>query len=162
MALPQKLCGSCLSQKLLASVVHTLTCPDYFLWCPGTRWLLWILRQKSPGPGVGGTPLLWPGECPDVWSPKKQPLTLYKSLFFVVSKHFTLKFVMMLLLVSIMLSLMKNPMFSLEEKLSRNHFFKSTLFKSLLNLRCGGGYASQAMWILIGIKIYIFFFPETI
>ena len=26
MALPQKLCGSCLSQKLLASVVHTLTC----------------------------------------------------------------------------------------------------------------------------------------
>jgi hypothetical protein len=28
--LPQKLCGSCLSQKLLASVVHTLTCADYF------------------------------------------------------------------------------------------------------------------------------------
>jgi hypothetical protein len=26
--LPQKLCGSCLSQKLLASVVHTLTCAD--------------------------------------------------------------------------------------------------------------------------------------
>jgi hypothetical protein len=27
---PQKLCGSCLSQKLLASVFHTLTCAD----CP--------------------------------------------------------------------------------------------------------------------------------
>jgi hypothetical protein len=26
--LPQKLCGSCLSQKLFASVVHTLTCAD--------------------------------------------------------------------------------------------------------------------------------------
>ena len=26
MVLPQKLCGSCLSQKLLASVFHTLTC----------------------------------------------------------------------------------------------------------------------------------------
>jgi hypothetical protein len=28
--LPQKLCGTSLSQKLLASVVHTLTCADYF------------------------------------------------------------------------------------------------------------------------------------
>jgi hypothetical protein len=37
MALPQKLCGSCLSQKLLASVVHTLTCADYFHWSPGTK-----------------------------------------------------------------------------------------------------------------------------
>jgi hypothetical protein len=36
-ALPQKLCVSCLSQKLLASVVHTLTCADYFLWSPGTK-----------------------------------------------------------------------------------------------------------------------------
>ena len=34
MALPQKLCGSRLSQKLLASVVHTHTCADYFLWSP--------------------------------------------------------------------------------------------------------------------------------
>jgi hypothetical protein len=31
MALPQKLCGSRLSQKLLASAVYTLTCADYFL-----------------------------------------------------------------------------------------------------------------------------------
>ena len=31
MVLPQKLCGSRLSQKLLASVVHTLTCPELTL-----------------------------------------------------------------------------------------------------------------------------------
>jgi hypothetical protein len=37
MSLPQKLCGSRQSQKLLASVVHTLTCADYFLWSPGTK-----------------------------------------------------------------------------------------------------------------------------
>jgi hypothetical protein len=36
-ALPQKLCGSCLSQKLLASVVHTLACADNFLRSPGTK-----------------------------------------------------------------------------------------------------------------------------
>ena len=35
--LPQKLCGSCLSQKLLASVVHTLTCADYFRRSPGSK-----------------------------------------------------------------------------------------------------------------------------
>jgi hypothetical protein len=37
--LPQKLCGSCLSQKLLASLVHTLTCPtlvSHSWWNPGT------------------------------------------------------------------------------------------------------------------------------
>ena len=38
-ALSQKLCGSCLSQKLLASVVHTLTCSDYFRRSPGTNCL---------------------------------------------------------------------------------------------------------------------------
>jgi hypothetical protein len=37
MAFPQKLCSSCLSHKLLASVVHSLTCADYFLWSPGTK-----------------------------------------------------------------------------------------------------------------------------
>ena len=49
-ALPQKLCGSRVSQKLLASVVHTLTCAD----CPQRslepRWLLRNLRQKPLGP----------------------------------------------------------------------------------------------------------------
>jgi hypothetical protein len=36
-ALPQKLCVSRLSQKLFASVVHTLACADYFQWCQGTK-----------------------------------------------------------------------------------------------------------------------------
>jgi hypothetical protein len=35
--LSQKLCCFGLSQKLLASVVHTLTCADYFLQSPGTK-----------------------------------------------------------------------------------------------------------------------------
>jgi hypothetical protein len=34
--LSQKLCCFGLSQKLLASVVHTLTCADYFRWSPRT------------------------------------------------------------------------------------------------------------------------------
>jgi hypothetical protein len=37
MVLPQKLCGSYLSQKLLASVVHTLACADNFLQSPGAK-----------------------------------------------------------------------------------------------------------------------------
>ena len=35
--LPQNLCGSCLSQKPLASVVHTLACADWTRWSPGTK-----------------------------------------------------------------------------------------------------------------------------
>ena len=35
--LPQKLCGLRLSQKLLASAVHTLTCTDQSPWDPGTK-----------------------------------------------------------------------------------------------------------------------------
>jgi hypothetical protein len=35
--LPQKLCGSLLSQKLLAFVVCTLTCADYFRCNPETK-----------------------------------------------------------------------------------------------------------------------------
>jgi hypothetical protein len=37
MAPPQKLCGSHLSQKLLASVVHTLTCADCLPQSPRTK-----------------------------------------------------------------------------------------------------------------------------
>ena len=37
MVLPQKLCGARLSQKLLASVVHTLTCEGCFLLSLGTK-----------------------------------------------------------------------------------------------------------------------------
>jgi hypothetical protein len=45
--LPQKLCGSCLSQKLLASVVHTLTCADYFQWSPRTGDASYHIRADS-------------------------------------------------------------------------------------------------------------------
>jgi hypothetical protein len=39
-ALPQKLCGSRPSQKLLASVGHTLTCADYFWRSPVGKFLM--------------------------------------------------------------------------------------------------------------------------
>ena len=55
MVLPQKLYGSCLAQKLLASVVSTLTCADNFLRSPGTKMASMIMRQKPPGLG---------GPCP--------------------------------------------------------------------------------------------------
>jgi hypothetical protein len=46
-ALPQKLCGFCLSQKLLGSVVHSLTCADYFWWSPGTKMALTDAEAKA-------------------------------------------------------------------------------------------------------------------
>ena len=68
MVLPQKLCGSCLSQKLLASVVHTLTCGGYFLRSPGTK--VAPADPEAKASGAGQTPVLWPGRWLDVWSPK--------------------------------------------------------------------------------------------
>ena len=53
MALPQKLCGSRLSQKLLASVVHTLTCAGCFLLSPGTKVAPADLESNSYPPGQG-------------------------------------------------------------------------------------------------------------
>ena len=50
-ALPQELCGSCVSQKLLASVVHTLTCADCLPWSPGTEMAPAEPEAKPPGPG---------------------------------------------------------------------------------------------------------------
>jgi hypothetical protein len=54
MVLPQKLCGSRLYQKLLASVVHTLTCADYFLQSPRTKMapstIILILRSYNSTP----------------------------------------------------------------------------------------------------------------
>ena len=61
MVLPQKLCGSRLSQNLLTSVVHTLACADNFLGSSAAKmapsdseaktsragWPLPILSQKS-------------------------------------------------------------------------------------------------------------------
>ena len=69
--IPQKLCGSTLSQKLLASVVHTLTCANYFRWSPGTKMAPADAEAKPFR--AGQTPVLWPGRCPDVWSSKRGP-----------------------------------------------------------------------------------------
>jgi hypothetical protein len=67
--LSQRLCCFGLSQNLLASVVHTLTCADYFQ--SSTR------TKRAPADAEGKpfrarwTPVLWPGMWPDVWSPKR-------------------------------------------------------------------------------------------
>jgi hypothetical protein len=67
--LSQKLCDSRLPQKLLASVVHTLTCADYFQRSPGSKMSPAIAEAKPCR--AGWTPILWPGRCLDVWSPKR-------------------------------------------------------------------------------------------
>jgi hypothetical protein len=51
MALPQKLCGSRLSQKLLASVVHTLTCVDCPPRSPRTKVAPTEPEAEASGPG---------------------------------------------------------------------------------------------------------------
>jgi hypothetical protein len=67
--LSQKLCCFGLSQKLLASVVHTLTCADYFLWGSGTK--IAPSDPEAKASRDGQTPVLWLGRWPDVWSPKR-------------------------------------------------------------------------------------------
>ena len=66
--LSQKLCCFGLSQKLLASVVHTLTCADYFLQSPGTK--ISPANPEAKDSRAGRTPVLWQGRSPDVWSLK--------------------------------------------------------------------------------------------
>ena len=67
--LSQRLCCFGLSQKLLASVVHTLTCADYFQWSPGTK--MAPANAEAKPSRTGRTPVLWLGMWPDVWSPKR-------------------------------------------------------------------------------------------
>jgi hypothetical protein len=67
--LSQKLCCFGLSQKLLASVVHTLTCADYFRWSLRTK--MSSADAEAKPSMAGWTPILWLGRCPDVWSPKR-------------------------------------------------------------------------------------------
>jgi hypothetical protein len=55
--LPQKLRGSRLSQKLLASVVHTLTCADCPLRNPGTK--VAPAELEAEASRAGRTPVLW-------------------------------------------------------------------------------------------------------
>ena len=68
MVLPQKLCGSRLSQKLPASIVYTLTCAD----CPpqSPRTKVASAEPEAEASQAGRTPVLWPGRWTDVWSPK--------------------------------------------------------------------------------------------
>ena len=56
-ALPQKLFGSRLSQNLLASVVHTLICADYFPRSPGTE-MASADAEGKPSKSGGQTPVL--------------------------------------------------------------------------------------------------------
>jgi hypothetical protein len=67
--LSQKLCCFGLSQKLLASVVHTLTCADYFQQSPGTK--MAPANAEAKPSWTGQTPILWLGRWPDVWGPKR-------------------------------------------------------------------------------------------
>jgi hypothetical protein len=67
--LPQKLCGSCLFLKLLASIVHTLIYADYPWWSPGTKMSPADVQAKPSR--AERTPILWSGRCPDVWSLKR-------------------------------------------------------------------------------------------
>ena len=69
MALPHKLCGSRLSQNLLASVVHTLTCAGYFLRNLGTKVASADLEAKVSR--ARQTPVLWAGRWLDVWIGKR-------------------------------------------------------------------------------------------
>jgi hypothetical protein len=68
MVLPQKLCGSHLSQKLLASVVHTLTCADCPPRSPGTE--MASAEPEEEATRARSTPVLWPGRWLVVWSRK--------------------------------------------------------------------------------------------
>ena len=61
--LPQKLCGSCLLQNRLASVVHTLTCAVYFQRKPGTK--MAPADPEAKAFWSRQTTVLWPGRCPD-------------------------------------------------------------------------------------------------
>jgi hypothetical protein len=67
--LSQKLCCFGLSQKLLASVVHILTCADYFWQSLGTKMAPADAEAKPSR--AGQTPVLWPGRWQDIWSPKR-------------------------------------------------------------------------------------------
>jgi hypothetical protein len=67
--LSQKLCCFGLSQKLLASVVHTLTCADYLRW--SSRIKMALADPEAKASQAGKTPVLWPRRWSDVWSPKR-------------------------------------------------------------------------------------------
>jgi hypothetical protein len=55
--------------QLLASVVHTLTCADYFWRSPGTKMAPGVAEVKPSR--AERAPVLWLGRWPDVWSLKR-------------------------------------------------------------------------------------------
>ena len=65
---PQKLCGSRLSQQLLASVFHTLTRAACPLRSPGAK--VAPAEPEAETSRAGQTPVLSPGRWPVVWSRK--------------------------------------------------------------------------------------------
>jgi hypothetical protein len=78
MALPQKLCSSHVSQNLLASVVHTLSCADCLPWSPETK--VASAEPEAEASLAGQTPVLWPRRWSDVWSRKWRRLRSSVSL----------------------------------------------------------------------------------
>jgi hypothetical protein len=54
--------------EAVVSVVHTLTCVDYFPRSPGTK--MAPMDPEAKASQAGRTPVLWPGRWTDVWSPK--------------------------------------------------------------------------------------------
>jgi hypothetical protein len=76
--LSHKLCCFGLSQKLLASVVHTLTCADYFGGSLRTK--MSSANAEAKPSRAGRTPILWPRRWPDFWNLKRAlPQKLYGS-----------------------------------------------------------------------------------
>jgi hypothetical protein len=54
--------------EAVVSVVHTLTCVDYFPRSPETK--MAPADPEAKASQAGWTPVLWPGRWPDIWSPK--------------------------------------------------------------------------------------------
>jgi hypothetical protein len=57
--------------EAVVSVVHTLTCVDYFQRSPRTK--MASVDPEAKASQAGWTPVLWPGRWTDVWSPKTAP-----------------------------------------------------------------------------------------
>jgi hypothetical protein len=68
--------------EAIVSVVHTLTCVDYFPWSPGIK--VAPEEPEAEASWIERTPVLWPGRWPVVWSRKWRRLrsSLHLLLFY--------------------------------------------------------------------------------